>query len=314
MPRSPTPSLAPPRLAPGARVALVCPAGPLHSPLELARAEESARSFGWEPVPGEHVLARDGYLAGSDAERAADLDRALRDPRIDGVWCVRGGYGAMRLLDALDWDALARRPRALLGYSDITALHAAIRARCDLISFHAPTARSTLTPFTRRSLERAVIHGEDPCGAAPDARVLRGGRAVGRLEGGNLALITALVGTPYAARLDDAILVLEDVSEPVYRIDRMLRHLMLSGALARVRAIVFGAFTDRGEETEGTRPLDDVLREAADAAGVPCIAGAPVGHIDDQWTLPLGALAELDADRRTLTVLVERAAQHPERT
>jgi muramoyltetrapeptide carboxypeptidase len=134
------------------------------------------------------------------------------------------------------------------------------------------------------------------------------------LEGGNLALITALVGTPYAARLDGAILVLEDVSEPVYRIDRMLRHLMLSGALARVRATVFGAFTERGEEREGTRPLDDVLGEAAEAAGVPCIAGAPVGHIDDQWTLPLGALAELDADRCTLTVLGERAAHDPERT
>lgn len=288
-------------------MALVCPAGPLRDPEELARAEHNARSLGWEPVPGAHVLARAGYLAGDDAARARDLDRALRDPRIDGVWCVRGGYGAMRLLDAVDWSALARRPRALLGYSDITALHLAIRARCDLISFHGPTARGVLTPFSRESLARAVVDGADPLGPAPGSRVLRGGRAVGRLEGGNLALVCALVGTPYAARLDDAILVLEDVNEPVYRIDRMLRHLMLAGALARLRGIVFGAFTELGEgegaEGEGARALDEVLREAADAAGVPCIAGAPVGHIDDQWTIPLGALAELDADRRTLTVM-----------
>src|SRR5512146_3021764 len=118
----------------------------------------------------------------------------------------------MRLLDAVDWSARERRPRAMLRYSDITALHLAIRARCDVISFHGPTARGVLTSFSRDSLVRAVMDGADPLGSAPGARVLRGGCAVGRLEGGNLALVAALVGTPYAARLDDAILVLEDVS------------------------------------------------------------------------------------------------------
>lgn len=293
-------------LLPGARVSLVAPAGPLRGADELARAEANARSFGWEPVVGAHALARRGYLAGDDAERAADLNDALRDPRIDGIWCLRGGYGAMRILEQLDYDALRRRPRPLLGFSDVTALHLAVRARCDLVTFHAPTARGVLSAFARESLARAVVRGEDPCGPCPDARVLRGGCAVGRLEGGNLALITALVGTPFAARLDGAILALEDVNEPLYRIDRMLVHLRLAGALARLAGLVFGAFTARGDdEDEGgpePRTLDDVLAEAAGCVNGPCLAGVPVGHLDDQWTMPLGATAELDGGARALRV------------
>jgi muramoyltetrapeptide carboxypeptidase len=298
---APSALAAPPPLAPGARVGLVSPAGPLRGEADLERAIANARDLGWEPVVGESALARRGYLAGSDAERARDLNRALADPRIDGVWCIRGGYGVMRILEAVDYDALRGRPRAIVGYSDITALHLAVAARCGLVTFHAPTARGEITPFTRASLRRALVEGTDPCGEAPGARTLRPGRATGRLVGGNLALVTALVGTPYAARLDGAILVLEDVCEPVYRIDRMLVHLRLSGSLAGVRGIIFGAFTERGDESSSL-PLDEVLRETADAIGVPCIADAPVGHIDDQWTLPLGAMAEMDATERWVRV------------
>ena len=293
----------PPPLAPGARVALVAPAGPLRGEADVERAVTNARAFGWEPVVGAHALARRGYFAGSDAERAEDVNRALRDPTVDGVWCLRGGYGAMRILDLLDFDALARRPRPLLGYSDGTALHAAVATRCDFISYHAPTARAVLTPFSRESLERAVVTQRDPCGAAPTARVLRPGRAEGVLAGGNLALLAALTGTPYAPRLDGAIVVVEDVNEAVYRVDRMLRQLLMAGALDGCRALVFGHCTDCPEESDdGARSLDDVLAETADALGVPCLSGVPVGHIDDQWTLPLGAWAELDADARTLAV------------
>ncbi len=266
------------------------------------RGIDNARTLGWEPVVGATVLGRRGYLAGSDAERAADLNRALADPAVDAVWCLRGGYGVMRILDVLDYEALLTRPKAVIGYSDITALHLAIGARARLISFHGPTARGTLTPFSRDSLERAVVQGRDSCGVAGRARTLHGGRAVGRLTGGNLALVAALIGTPYAASLDGAILLLEDVGEAVYRIDRMLRQLRLAGALRGLRGIVFGAFTDRGDEADAL-PLDDVLQETADALAVPCIAGAPIGHIDDQWTLPLGAMAELDADARRVSVL-----------
>ena len=294
-------------LTPGARVALIAPAGPLRDASELARATANAESLGWEPVVAEHALARRGYFAGPDAERLADLTRAIADPAIDGIWCLRGGYGVMRLLADLDYDALAAAPKALLGFSDITALHAAVSRRCALVSFHGPTARQPLTEFSRESITRAVIAQTDSGGVASGARIIRGGRAHGTLAGGNLALLAALCGTPFAPDLRGAIVVLEDINEGVYRIDRMLRQLLLAGALDACAAIVFGHCTDCPEASDdGARRLDDVLAEVADLLGVPCLAGVPVGHISEQWTLPLGALAELDVDAHRLTVIAPR--------
>jgi muramoyltetrapeptide carboxypeptidase len=300
------PSPLPPPLAPGARVALVAPAGPLKNPGELTAAMAHARALGWDPVAGKHALGRYGYLAGTDAERLDDLNTALRDDAIDAVWCLRGGYGVTRLLDDVDYDALRRRPRTILGYSDITALHAAIGQRSSIVTYHGPTARGALSTFSRDSLERAVVAQEDSCGTAIGARILRGGRAQGRVVGGNLALLTALAGTPYAPDYRGAILVLEDVGEATYRIDRMLTQLRQTGALRQLAGIAFGHFTESSTPHDPTsRPLDEVLRETADAAGVPAVAGIPMGHIDDQWTIPLGARAELDADSATLNVLLD---------
>jgi muramoyltetrapeptide carboxypeptidase len=176
------------------------------------------------------------------------------------------------------------------------------------VSFHAPTARSELTELSRRSLERAVRGDGEPCGEASAARILRGGSATGPLVGGNLALITSLIGTPWALDARGAILVLEDVKESVYRIDRMLQQLRHSGVLASCAALLFGGFTERGEPDDNDdAALEDVLAEAATWVTGPVLAGVPVGHIDDQWTLPLGALAALDADTRTLRTVTGTA-------
>lgn len=264
---------------------------------------ENVRSLDWEPVVGAHALSREGYFAGSDAHRLADLNRAIADPSVSAIWCLRGGYGVMRLLDRVDYETLHRRPKSVIGYSDITALHSAIGSRCDLVTFHGPTARTPLTDFSRRSLQRAVAHGEDPCGEAVESRVLRPGRGRGRLAGGNLALLASLAGTPFARGFAGAILVLEDVNEPVYRLDRMLQQLRLSGLLERCSGIVAGQFTACAEESDdGARCLDDVLLEIADEFRIPCLAGAPIGHVHDQWTIPLGTQAELDTDERTVRV------------
>ncbi len=296
-----------PVIKPGARVALVAPAGPLKIPADLDRAIENTRAMGWEPVVGEHVRARHEYFAGSDAQRLEDLNRALCDDSIDAVWCLRGGYGAMRLLDGLDFDALRRRPKAVIGYSDITAFHAAIGARCGMASIHGPTARGKLTPFTERSLRAAVTRSGEPCGDAPGATTLVSGRARGHLVGGNLALLSALHGTPYQPKYAGAILVLEDTNEAPYRIERMLLQLRLSRALQSCAGLAFGSFTNTGETSDaslgGTRTLNDVIGEAAQVAGVPAIFGIPMGHINDQWSLPLGFDAELDADAKRLTVI-----------
>jgi muramoyltetrapeptide carboxypeptidase len=291
-------------LSAGARVSLVAPAGPLRGEEELHAAIAHARSLGWEPVVAPHALARNGYLAGSDEQRAHDFNDALRDDGVDGIWCLRGGYGAMRILPALDYDAMRRNPRPLLGYSDITALHCAINVCCGVVTYHGPTARGVLTEFSRDSLVRAMVEQVDSCGSAPLARTVRSGRATGRLVGGNLALLAALAGTPYAPDYTDAILVLEDVGEATYRIDRMLQQLRLSGAFSHLAGIGFGQFTECTDPLDADPcPLEDILRDVADIAGVPALAGIPLGHVRDQWTIPLGARAELDADARTLHVL-----------
>jgi muramoyltetrapeptide carboxypeptidase len=292
----------PPPLAAGARVALVAPAGPLRSQDELDLAIAQTRALGWDAIVADNALARHGYLAGTDAQRLADFNRALTDRTIDGIWCLRGGYGAMRILSGLNVDAMRAHPKTLIGYSDITALHTALSA-ADVVTFHGPTARSPLSDFSRDSLARAVAEQRDPCGHALDSRTLRGGRAEGRLVGGNLALLAALQGTPFAPDYTDAILVLEDVGEATYRLDRMLQQLALSGALGALAGIVFGQFTEGTADGDlASLALDDLLREVADAAGVPTIVGAPLGHIEHQWTVPLGAHALLDADARTLHV------------
>lgn len=291
----------------GARVALVAPSGPLKSSGDVDSAIATSRSFGWDTVVGEHVLARYSYFSATDAERIADFNAALRDDSVDAIWCLRGGYGVMRILEHLDYDAARRHPKPIMGYSDISGLHAAFGRACETVSYHSPNARTPLTPFARTSFERALIQNSDPCGKASGARVIRGGRARGRLAGGNLSLISSLAGTSYLPDFDGAILVIEDVNEGLYRIDRMLTQLSLTGELSGLAGIAFGYCTScDADETpgdgRGSRTLDDVLGEFAAALDVPCIAGIPMGHVDDQWTIPLGALATLDADSLTLNV------------
>ncbi|HUR91991.1 MAG TPA: LD-carboxypeptidase [Gemmatimonadaceae bacterium] len=308
MPLAPIRPVSP--LKQGARVALVAPAGTLAGPEDVARAEENARSLGWEPRTGAHVLKKHRYFAGTDEERLRDLNDAIRDDDIDAIWCLRGGYGAMRLLPDVDFDALANRPKPVIGFSDLTSLLFAVTGRSRIVCFHGPTARMRLTDFNCASMLAALSGESDPCGLAPNARVLRRGTAKGRLVGGNLALVAAMIGTPFAPDLDDSILFLEDVGERTYRVDRMLRQIYLSGGLKNCRGIVFGEFTECDATSgSGARELDEVLIEIAELAEVPCIAGAPIGHIDDQWTLPVGASAVLDADARTLSVSPFNAKQ-----
>lgn len=301
---APMPLRLPPPLAPGARVALVSPAGPLRGAADVECAVATVQRLGWEPVVGRHVLDRHAYFAGRDEGRLADLNTAMADPAVDAIWCLRGGYGAMRLLPEVDWHALATRPCALIGFSDVTALLSGAATQAGVGGFHGPVARNPLTSFAERSFLAAVAGVEQPCGRWSGGRTLRPGDAEGYLAAGNLALLTALVGTPYFPELDGTILVLEDVNEATYRVDRMLRQLLLAGVLRGVCGIVVGQFTGCPEQADedGARSIDDLFTELAGVLDVPCAAGAPVGHIDDQWTLPLGARAYFDADQQMLHV------------
>ncbi|HEX2091300.1 MAG TPA: LD-carboxypeptidase [Longimicrobiaceae bacterium] len=307
----------PPALRPGARVSLVAPAGPLPEGA-VDRAVERIRDWGWEPVLGGFCRGRCGYLSGTDEERAADLNAALRSPDNDAVWCLRGGYGTMRILDRIDWGALSRRPRPLIGFSDNTALHLAAQ-REGVVSFHGPhPATPELSGFSRAALLRVLTGGESagllpfPDGGPPRAETVVGGRAEGRLVGGNLALLAALAGTPYALRGQGAILFLEEVGEPSYRVDRMLSQLLLSGALEGVAGIAVGAFSETPDaDREDLPPAVEVIADRLGGPGVPLASGFPFGHVEESWTLPLGVRARLDADAGTLELL-ESAVAAPE--
>jgi muramoyltetrapeptide carboxypeptidase len=294
-----------PRLAAGARVGLVAPAGAVPDDA-VDRALARCAELGLVPVLRDAVRARHGYLAGPDAARAAELRAALEDPGTDAVWALRGGYGAMRILDTLDLAPLAARPKAVVGFSDITALHLAL-ARERRIAFHGPNAGAPWDGFAMAAFRRALFDGlpQEPLPLPPDLEpptVLRPGRIEGPLLGGNLALLAHLCGTRWALDARGAVLVVEDVGEAAYRIDRALTQLRLAGALDGVAGLVFGQFTNR-PVTPGERPLVDVLRDFADALGVPALAGVPVGHVEAQWTLPLGARMLLDAGAGALVPL-----------
>ena len=310
----------PPRLREGARVALVAPAGPLAEGA-VERAEERVRSWGWVPVVGEHARARTGFLAGGDEARAADFNAALRDPSNDALWCLRGGYGTMRILDALDWGALAARPRPVIGFSDNTAIHLAIQ-RLGAVSFHGPhPATVDLNDFSRDSLLRAVADDAPagilpfPAGSPGRAETITPGTADGPLVGGNLSLVAATLGTPYAIRAEGALLFLEEVGESSYRLDRLLTQLRLAGVLDGVAGVVVVSFTEGHDEGNPAMPSPaDVLRERLGDLGVPVAMGFPFGHVDDNWTLPMGVRARLDADAGTLELVqaaVGPAGPHP---
>jgi muramoyltetrapeptide carboxypeptidase len=293
----------PPMLRHGDRVALIAPASPLE-PSEIAEGVAHLESLGLVPVLGAHVRAQDGYLAGSDAQRAEDFNTMARDASVRAIVALRGGYGTMRILDALDYDAIRRDPKIVMGYSDLTAIVNAIVTRSGVIAFHGPVAThgSSYGKKTRAYVRRVLMSAE-PIGTlrVPNPHLISPGRASGRLAGGNLSLISALAGTPYAIPSRDAILFFEETHEAPYRIDRMLTQLELAGTFRGVRGVLVGQCTECTGDPP-TQPASDVIDERVRSLGCPATAGAPIGHIPTQWIVPVGARAELDAGAGTLTI------------
>lgn len=276
---------------------MVAPSGPV-DPDALDAGVAWLRGLGLDVRVGKHVHDRWGYLAGDDAARAADLQDAWCDPEIAAVLCARGGYGAVRVLDHLDWPAMAAaRPKPLHGSSDITALHVAFGKRLGVATSFGPMVASLLAgpdPASAAAAQAALLGAPRPVtGGHP----LVPGRAAGPLTGGNLSLLVSLLGTPYApppAR--GHIVLLEDVAERPYRIDRMLTQLLMSGWLDGAAGLALGSWTNCGDPDE----LRAVLSERLAGLGAPIAAGLPIGHGRPQHTVTLGAGALLDADSGTL--------------
>lgn len=310
----------PAALRPGDTVAVVAPGGPV-DPARLETGLALLRSWGLEPRVMAHVLDRYGYLAGRDDDRLADLDAALTDESVRGVVCARGGYGCQRIVDRLDVEAVARDPKVVVGFSDVTALHLALGRRAGMASFHGPMAAWNWhrTPAASAdSLRRLVMDPEatgDLVGEpGPAVRTVAPGSVEGVLVGGNLSLVCASVGTADQPDTRGRILLLEEVGEAPYRIDRMLRHLRRAGLLDGVAGAVVGESVgcDAAAAGRSFPSLADVLDEALGGLGVPVLYGLPLGHGHDQRTVPLGVPVRLDADAGRLRLVRPATVAPPE--
>ncbi len=290
-------TLLPPRLAPGDRVGIAAPSGGFDREALLEGCAIIAE-MGFEPVIPEGIHAREGYLAGPDKHRAEGIQALLADPGIKAIFCARGGYGTLRILSLLDYPRIRNSPKAVIGFSDITALLYTLYKACGWVTFHGPLA--TTLPLedwdSRNALKKALTANEPLQYEIPDGIMIQGGRAQGPLLGGNLATLCHLVGTPFHPSFSGRILFLEDRGEPPYRIDRMLTQMKLAGCFAGIRGVVLGAFT------EGA-PVEEVIRLVSQCfAGtdIPILGGMAAGHTHPNRVFPLGLPALLDADRSLL--------------
>lgn len=307
------------RLQPGDTIGLINPSGAIHEREPYTIAIESLQALGFKVREAPNLRARYGHLAGTDRQRADDVNAMFADSTVHGILAVTGGSGGNRMLPLVDYELVRRNPKFLGGFSDLTALINAVHAKTGLITFHSPVASSEWNAFSVDHFKRTVMQAEalllqnakaDDDNIVPKGGrtvAIRAGRARGPLLGGNLAVLSSMAGSPYWPRFDGAILALEDVNEYIYRVDRMLSTLKLAGVLDRVAGVVLGAFTNcEPGNGFGTLTLDEVFDDHFAALGVPVYRGAQFGHIKKKWTLPIGLPVEMDASAGTVRLL-ERA-------
>ncbi len=308
--------LRPPRLKAGDTIALINPSGAIYEREPYAIAAESLQAMGFKVREAPNLRARYGHFAGTDRQRADDVNAMFADASVQGLLAVTGGSGGTRMLPLVDYALIRRNPKFLGGFSDLTALINAVHAKTGLVTFHSPVASSQWNAFSVDQFKRTVILGQaatlSNAKADEDALVPQDGRAVairpgiarGALVGGNLTVLTAMAGSPYWPRFDGAILVLEDTNEYIYRVDRMLSTLKLAGALEKLAGVVLGAFTNcEPGNGYGTLTLDEVFDDYFLPLNVPVLRGAQFGHIKKKWTLPIGLPVEMDAGAGTLRLL-----------
>lgn len=305
-------TLKPRRLQRGDLIGLVSPASRIADTTKIDQAVRYLEGLGYRAVIGANATKINTYLAGTDEERAADLNAMFENPRVKAIFCIRGGYGTPRLLPLIRYRMVARNPKILVGYSDITALQLAIWRKTGLVTFHGPMAgvdmADPMDSFTEelfwrlltstKRMGRVVIPDEQPHTLVP-------GRGTGRLLGGNLALIASIVGTNYQPDFSKAILYIEDIGEDPYRVDRMLTQLRGSGILPKAHAVLLGQFTDcvPRDSSSPSFTVDEVLQEYTYKSGVPSLSGLPFGHNRRKMTIPVGIRARVNATQRSVEYL-----------
>lgn len=284
---------------------------------EISR--QNLREAGYKIKTGKSVLKRKGYLAGPDEDRLHDIHQMFADPKVKGIWCIRGGYGASRLLPKINYQLIASNPKVMAGFSDITALLNAFYLKTGLVGFHGPVAASEMNtynkeyffPLVENSIEypfqiansgKNILKGMDD--AAYRLKTISPGSCIGRITGGNLSLLSAMAGTPYLDSFKGKIVFMEDVSERPYRIDRMLTQLLQATDLSKAAGIALGIF-NRCEPNAGERSLSllETLEDRLGNLGIPVVYGLSFGHVDEQFTFPLGIHAQVDATQKNVTLL-----------
>lgn len=299
----------------GSKIGLITPAGIIDED-RIAKTKSNLDQLGLTYYHTKNVMLKEGYMAGSDTIRLKELHDMYADKSIDGIWCIRGGYGTTRLLDYIDFDIIKKNKKPLIGYSDITALLNTIHQKTGSPCFHAPVASSTMTPYTSKHLaplfglkENHIIElSEENIQQGKEADVyqfatITPGIVKGKLAGGNLSLLVSLMGTKHEVKTKNRIVFIEDVGEAPYRIDRMLTQLISAGFFKKAAGIVLGVFAGCHQKEENKQSLHDVVFERIKRLQIPAVYGFSFGHIDNQCTFPIGAKAEFDADGGTVTLL-----------
>jgi len=290
----------PPRLKQGDRIGIVAPAGPvLHD--EIQPGLDFLESLGFEPVCSPHLYDQKGYLAGEDKARVKDLHAMFRDRKIKAILCARGGYGTHRILQKLDFGLFSRNPKIFVGYSDITALLFALFKKSGLITLHGPVLRDLLKNDGRNAalLLRLMTSDELTMVNFPSGTAVKKGRAEGVVLGGNLSLICHLIGTPFLPSFKGKLLFIEEKGEPLYRIDRMLTHLLLSGELEKCAGFMVGTFEECGDPASVMK----LVRERCSRLNMPIVSGLPLGHGEQNVPLPIGVKAVLDTKKMNLVFI-----------
>jgi muramoyltetrapeptide carboxypeptidase len=307
------PTLLPTGIKKGDIVGLISPSAAANERILYQFAKEALEGLGLKVKLGKYLQNRRGHLAGTDQERADDLNGMFADPDVKAVICMRGGSGANRILPLIKYEVVKANPKPILGYSDVTALLLALHAHTGLITFHGPNGSGSWNSFHVKQFDqvffkRELMRYENEITKEDDLvikrnriQTIKGGKVSGKLIGGNLTVLTSLSGSPYLPDFQDAILFIEDVGEEPYKIDRMMSTLMLNGSLQKIKGFVFGQCSDcQPSNGYGSLTLDEILDDYILPLKIPAYKGAMIGHIPKQFILPIGAMVTLDADKGSL--------------
>ncbi|WP_337043258.1 S66 peptidase family protein [Emticicia sp. 17c] len=307
-------TLKPAALKPGDTIGLVCPAYSAFIKEDVQVAIESLEALGFKVKKGKHIFDRYGYLAGKDEDRAADINQMFADKSVNGIMAMHGGWGCARILPLLDYKTIQRNPKVFIGYSDITALLIGIYSQTGLVTFHGPVGSSSWNSFSVDNFKSMLIDAQPVRMTNPVKKgdnltqvedriyTINVGKAKGRLLGGNLTVLSHLLGSPYVPDFKNSILFLEDVGEDIYRVDRMITQLKIAGILNQISGFVFGKCTDcpPSKGGFGSLTMEDIFEDHIKPLQKPAFSGAMIGHIKDKFTVPVGLEATIDAEKGSI--------------